>query len=59
MNLVNGMKVVLENIRGQSYDELFINLWTLMKIPTEELPTIVNKNCEEQAKSITKNSTSL
>ena len=25
-----------------------------MKIPTEELPTIVKKNCEEQAKSIQK-----
>ena len=40
--------------KGVGYDELFINLWTLMKIPTEELPTIVKKNCEEQAKFIQK-----
>ena len=29
--------------KGVGFDELFINLWTLMKIPTEELPTIVKK----------------
>ena len=36
--------------KGVGYEELFVNLWTLMKIPTEELQTIVKKNCEEQAK---------
>ena len=40
--------------KGVGYKELFVNLRTLMKIPTEELPIIVKKNCEEQSKFIQK-----
>jgi len=45
-------KSVFGKDRGNNYDELFENLSTLIKIPTDELPIVVQENCKIQVKKI-------
>ena len=45
-------KSIFGKEEGNNYDELFENLSTLIKIPTNELPVIVKNNCKIQVKKI-------
>ena len=45
-------KSIFGKDEGNNYDELFENLSTLIKIPTNELPAIVKNNCKIQVKKI-------
>ena len=45
-------KSIFGKDEGNNYDELFENLSTLIKIPTNELPAIVRNNCKIQVKKI-------